>query len=373
MQASASTCAETASPRRFLLRLIVTMTIAKSKVPTGPMTKLLRPTIVIPLILSASVLTVLLAVGNVTRVAALLRGFQPSYLLALVVLLVAYAAIQGTQWHVLLRALGIRAPVRAQAFAYLVGVPTRVLPIGNFTENYLLLRATGTDFGLSAAATLLSVLIEVTVALLGLVILGLGPWDWVRPLILIGVAVFLLTVWGTRALHYAGSLPTWMTHHQSVRAGLAEVRQFRRGAAALLHPRVLAPGGLLGALYLVLGGSALFVVLRGLGVGTLSWSQVLAVYFFSLAFALIFPSPVDVGVTEVGGLTAFLVLGVDRSAAISALLFLRVATFSVALGIGLVSLVVLHDQTRALLRSRPQPPALSTPREEAVAGEAHVA
>ena len=309
---------------------------------------------------SAFALTVLLAVGNVTRVAALLRGFQPSYLLALVVLLVAYAAIQGTQWHVLLRALGIRAPVRAQAFAYLVGVPTRVLPIGNFTENYLLLRATGTDFGLSAAATLLSVLIEVTVALLGLVILGLGPWDWVRPLILIGVAVFLLTVWGTRALHYAGSLPTWMTHHQSVRAALAEVRQFRRGAAALLHPRVLAPGGLLGALYLVLGGSALFVVLRGLGVGTLSWSQVLAVYFFSLAFALIFPSPVDVGVTEVGGLTAFLVLGVDRSAAISALLFLRVATFSVALGIGLVSLVVLHDQTRALLCSCPQPPALPT-------------
>ena len=40
-----------------------------------------------------------------------------------------------------------------------------------------------------------------------------------------------------------------------------------------------------------------------------------AVYFFSLAFALILPSPIDVEVTEVGGLTSFLVLGVDRSAA----------------------------------------------------------
>jgi hypothetical protein len=39
--------------------------------------------------------------------------------------------------------------------------------------NYLLQRAEDTDFGLSSAATLFSVLIEVAVALAGLVILGL--------------------------------------------------------------------------------------------------------------------------------------------------------------------------------------------------------
>src|SRR5437764_3521805 len=131
------------------------------------MTRFLRPSVVLPMIVSAAFLIVLLALGDVKMVIALLLTFQHLYLLPILLVLVAYEAVQCIQWHVLLRALGIRVPLRAQAFAYLVGEPTRVLPIGNFVENYVLLRAEGTDFGLSSAATLLSILIEVGVALLG--------------------------------------------------------------------------------------------------------------------------------------------------------------------------------------------------------------
>ena len=162
------------------------------------MTRFLRPSVVLPMIVSAAFLIVLLALGDVKKVIALLLTFQHLYLLPILLVLVAYEAVQCIQWHVLLRALGIRVPLRAQAFAYLVGQPTRVLPIGNFVENYLLQRAEGTDFGLSSAATLLSILIEVGVALLGLVILGLGPWGWLRPLIIIGLAVFVPTASGAR-------------------------------------------------------------------------------------------------------------------------------------------------------------------------------
>src|SRR3989440_708714 len=295
------------------------------------MTRLLRPKVVIPILPGAALLAALLAVGNVGKVVALMLTFRHIYLPFILLLLLAYEVVQCIQWHVFLKALGIRVPLRAQAFAYLVGEPTRVLPIGNFVENYLLLRAEGTDFGLSSAATLLSILIEVGVALLGLVVLGLGPWGWLRPLIIIGLAVFVPTAWAVHLLHYRGRLPAWVTRHRRMRAALDEVRQFRVGAAALVHPRVLARGGLLGALYLILGGSALYLVLRGLGIDSVSWWEVLAVYFFSLAVALIVPLPVDIGVTEVGGVAAFLVIGVDASVAISAMLLMRMLSIGTAL------------------------------------------
>ena len=114
----------------------------------------------------------------------------------------------------------------------------------------------------------------------------------------------------------------------------------------------LARAGLLGALYLILGGSALYLVLRGLGIDSVSWWEVLAVYFFSLAVALIVPLPVDIGVTEVGGVAAFLVIGVDASVAISAMLLMRMLSIGTALVIALATIVVVRDEFRALLRER---------------------
>jgi uncharacterized membrane protein YbhN (UPF0104 family) len=324
------------------------------------LSKILRPRFVLPLILSVALLAALLTFGNVRQVIALLSTFQLVYLLYILLLLVAYEAVQGLQWHVLLRALGIRVPLRAQAFAFLVGEPTRVLPIGNFVENYLLLRAEGTDFGLSSAATLFSVLIEVAVSLAGLVILGLGPWGWLRPLIIIGLAVFLPAAWALHRVHYAGSAPAWVSRSRRLSAALDEVKQFRMGAVALLHPRVLACAGSLGALYLVLGGTTLYCVLRGLGVTAVSWNQVLAVYFFSLAFALIVPLPVDIGVTELGGVAALLVIGVAKAPAVSALLLMRALSLGTAVAIALVTIAVMRDELRALLRERAKPAAMQS-------------
>ncbi len=323
------------------------------------MTRLLRPKVVIPLLLSVALLAALLAVGNVSQVVALMLTFRHIYLPFILLLLLAYEIVQCIQWHVFLKALGIHVSLRAQAFAYLVGEPTRVLPIGNFFENYFLLRAEGTDFGLSSAATILSVLIEVGVALLGLAILGLDHWGWLRPLIIIGLAVFVPSAWLVYKHHHSGTLPAWLTLHQSVRTALDEAKQLRTGAAALLHPRVVARGALLGALYLVLASSVLYLVLRGLGIDSVSWWQVLTVYLFSLAFALIFPLPVDIGVSELGGVGAFLAIGVGKSAAVSAVLLMRVLGLGAAIVIALITMVVMRDEVRALLwaRARPAPPS----------------
>jgi uncharacterized protein (TIRG00374 family) len=319
------------------------------------MNRVRRPSFIIPFILSAVLIFAILAFGDFKKVEALISTFQPSYVITIVLLTVAYEAVQCVQWIWLVRALGIRVPVRSMSFAFLIGESTKILPIGNYVENYILLREEGTDFGLSSAATLMSVLIEVAVTLTTVVALGIRGWDWLRPLVLIGLAVFLCGAWLISRFHphVRRAVPGWVKRHQTVQALLREVHQFREGSLELLHLRVLAPAAVLSLGYLLLGGTTLYFILRGLGVDDVAWHTVLAVYVFSVAFSLISPLPVDIGVSEASGVGAFLAVGVDKTAAVSAVLILRAVTTGVSLVIALLTILVMSDRFRAVLRSRP--------------------
>lgn len=321
------------------------------------MKRLLQPQVLIPAVLGIAIIVALLAFSNVHKVLTLMEGFQKLYLLYFLLLTVAYEVVRGVQWHVLLKGLDIHVPLRTQIFTFAAGEVTKSMPVGNYFQNYLLQQAEGTDFGFSSAATTLIILIEVAVSLAGVVILGLGSWTgWVRPVILVGVAVFLAAGWAYHRFHHSGRGPQWMREHELLRKAMDEFNQFRQGAAALLHPRILAPAVLLGALYLTLGGLSLYVVVRGLGIGQLSVPQVLAVSFFSLAFSLIVPIPIDIGIMEVSGVGAFIAMGLDRNPGVGAMLINRVLSIGASLAIALVAIAILHDEFRAALRHRSDAP-----------------
>ena len=321
------------------------------------MRRLLHPKIILPLLLGASLLAALLAFADVKKVVALMTAFDKLYLLYYLLLMAVYTAVRGVQWHDLLAALEIDAPLRSQVFAFLVGEVTKSIPIGNYVQNYILQQARGTDFGRSSAATTLIVLIEVAVALSGVALLGLGDWTgWLRPLIIGGVAGTLLLVWAYRRFHrHAARTPRWLREHATVRRALAEVRQFRAGAAALFHPRILVVALLLGAVYVTIAGAALYLIVRGLGLGVSFW-QVLAVSYFSLGFSLIVPIPLDIGVVGISAVGAFLAVGVSKTDAVGAVLINRALSIGIALIIALIGTAILRDEVRAALRGKGRVP-----------------
>lgn len=319
------------------------------------MSKLLRPSVVVPTLLSVAILVALLGVSNMARVIAVMEGFQHSYLLYVLIATVAYEAVRCAQWRVLLTALAIRVPPRTLIFTFLGGEVTKHLPLGNYVANYLLRQSVGTAFGRSSAATTLSMLTEIALALAGVVLLGLGAWsDWLRLVIIGGLAVFLIVVWVVRRSGYAPRVPGWLMQRPGVRAVADEVGHFRASVAALLQPRVLATEGLLGAGYMILGGAILYLVVRGLGVGHVSFGQALAVYCFCLAVAQISPVPMDLGVIEVSGVGALMVIGVSESTALGIMLINRVLNVGATLVMALIALGVLHEEARAVLRGRPK-------------------
>jgi uncharacterized protein (TIRG00374 family) len=284
-----------------------------------------------------------------------MEGFHKIDLLYVLLLMIGYEVVRGTQWHFLLTSMGIHVPVRTQIFVFAAGEITKSLPIGNYFQNYLLQQSKGTDFGRSSAATTIIVLTEVAVSLLGVVILGVGTWtSWLRPVIIVGVAAFLLGAWAYHKLHHAGRAPKWIREHKAMVKALDGLQRFKEGAADLFHPRILLIEALLSAVYLILAGAALYIVVRGLGIGAASFWQVLAVYFFSLAFSLIFPLPVDIGVLEVSAVGAFLAIGVDRNSAVGIVLINRLLSIGSAIVIALVAMSVLHGEFRAALSRRPR-------------------
>lgn len=318
------------------------------------MKKLLTPKVLIPSVLSIAIIVALLGFGDIHKVVRLMMSFPHIYLLWYLLLMVAYEAVRCVQWHYLLGALSVRIPLRTQIFAFLTGEVAKTVPIGNYFQNYLLQRSNGADFGLTSAATTFIVLIETAVSLIGVVILGLGSWTgWLRPVIIVGVLVTSLIVWAFTSLHRAGRAPQWMQRHKALRVVLAELRQFLEGSKQILHTRVMVIATLLGAVYLIIAGCALYLVARGLGIH-ISLTGALAVYFFSLAFSLIFPLPVDIGVLEVSGVGAFLALGVDKPPAVGAMLINRVLSFGSALAIALIGTLFLRDEFRRAMRERPR-------------------
>ena len=317
---------------------------------------LLRPKAIIPLTLSAGILVALLAFGNIQDILAEIFSFQPIDILWYAGFFAIYELGRWLLWHFLIVSLGERIRLRVQLISFLMGEVSKNLPLGNYFPNYVLKQAAGADFGFTSSITTAIVLCEVTVTLLGIVILGLGGWTvWLRPLILIGAPLFGLGVWAVIRLRKSSGPPKWMTRTNTLRSLLEELRQFAVGAKRLWHPRVVTIALTICAVYVAAAGTALYAIVRGLHVTTLSVPEVIAVFCFSLAFALIEPSPVDLGLTEAGGAGAFLAVGLRLDVAVTAMLINRVFNVGLTLIFVGIGLIVLRDEVRAMLRAPAAP------------------
>jgi uncharacterized membrane protein YbhN (UPF0104 family) len=305
------------------------------------MTKSLR--VVLLFLLSLAVIGALLWFGDIKKVGALIEHFQRIYFLWFLLLMVAHEALRATLWVYLLRALCIDVPLRTAVFAFAAGEAAKFVPTGAYFQNYLLQRSRDVDFGRSSAATTYIIVSEIVAALALLALIGLGPWSiWLRPLIIAGVPLLALMAWSLAQLHAHPRAPQWVKEHRVLRKALVEFRRFRQGAAALFHPRIVAVTLLLSSAYVITAGATLYIVFPAIGVGVSFW-QALAAYCFGLAFYLI------LGSLEAASVAAFIVVGVSKSAAVTAIVINRGLTLGGTLVLALVTMVVLYDEFRVVL------------------------
>lgn len=321
--------------------------------PYGRMKRFLQPKVIIPALLSVGLLAALLSFGDIKQTVGLMAGFQRIDLLWFFLLMIGYEIVRGFQWHFLLHAQGIHIQLRGQLLAFLFGEITKSMPVGNYFQNYILQQEASRDvFARTSAATTLVVVAEVAVSLVAIVVIGLGTWtSWLRPVIIIGVLIAALVAWLLYRAYKSTGPPEWMTRRKRLRQLLDGLRNFREGAKQLLVPRVLPITLVLAAIYVALAGVALYIAMLGIGQHQVSVITVIAVYCFSLAFSLIFPIPIDIGVAEIGGVGAFLAVGLAKGPAVGTMLIFRLLSILSALLIAGVSLLFLHREFRAAMSS----------------------
>jgi uncharacterized protein (TIRG00374 family) len=327
---------------------------------------ILAPKVILPFVFGTGLLVALLIAAGPQQAVRLITHFNPLYLLAFFLLMAGYEVVRCVQWGYMLARLDLRIPTRTLIFSYAIGEVTKNLPIGNFVPDYVLTREHGTDFGRASSSSLLVSLLEVAVALAGIVIIGIDGWTWIRPLILIGTFMFGLLVWAFYRWHrsphallawHPKCAPGWartVLGWKWVRSALQELQQFIRGEATLLHPAVIAISTLACAVYLVLSGLALYVVIRGLGLSGITWEEALVASFFSLAISTIIPVPTDLGTSEASGAGALVAMGLTATGAVSALLLYRFLNLVEQILVALLASLALPGEFRALWRARPR-------------------
>lgn len=318
--------------------------------------KLFDPRVLIPALIAIGAVIVLFSIGDPRKIFAQIGAFNRVYLLWFLLLMMVYEAIRFAQWWYLLREGGVRVPLRAQIFSFAGGEGTRFVPIGNYFQNYLLQVAEGADIAYTSGLTTLIILFEVAASLTGLLILGLDDWVWLRPLIVVGVAVAGALGWVLYRLHGTLAPPAWIRRRDRLHSGWEKaagaLRQFGKGASTVLRWRVLAICYVLAMAYLIAGAAALYIGLLGVGDTGAAFPAVLAVYFFSLTVGLLFPLPLDLGVIELSGVAAFVAVGVERNAAISAMLINRVLSIVSSAVITLVVAAIFRDELSKALHAR---------------------
>src|SRR6185312_7661556 len=100
-----------------------------------------KPKVFIPLVLGVALIVALISFSDIHKVLRLMAGFQRLYLLYYLLLMIAYEVVRGIQWHYSLTRLDVRAPLSAQIVAFALSEVTKVLPIGNYFQNYVLQQA----------------------------------------------------------------------------------------------------------------------------------------------------------------------------------------------------------------------------------------
>lgn len=304
------------------------------------------------MIVSVAIIAGLLAFSDFSKLEGVIGAVQPGYLLAAVVFILAYNAVQLLQWMYLLDAMHLGAAEGEAVLAFVFGNLTKYLPGGSYFQNYMLYETGGVDPAISSVATTLAVLLEPTFALVYLFIIGIDGWTWLRWLIGIGLPLALLFAAALVLFIESPRLPNLITERGLFRRLADEVIRFRDGVARIGHPAILGTAAVLSAFLVLLEGLALYLVARALHIDSLYVTSALAAYYFSIAFALIIPIFTNLGTLEAGGVGALIVLGVSRQAAVAAMVIDRGLIIGLAVVLAIISAVVFHRPLQKAMRRR---------------------
>jgi uncharacterized membrane protein YbhN (UPF0104 family) len=296
------------------------------------------PRAIAGMVSGAIALALLLSFADIRKVGDAFQHFPPILIPIIFGLILAREAVRVVEWRYLLGALGKRPTARHSIITLLGGDASQILPAGIYFQNYLLQQTEGTAISTSLAATLAMQLLEAAVALIALAAIGVPGWSWLRLVVVVvtaGYILFLVLV--SRPL-----VVDWLEEHSRGKrfAGwlMDQLAHFLAGLECLMRPGVVLRASLLTASYLFFTIAAFYVTVQAYGLQNVSPGAAAAVYAFVLTVVILVPLPSDLGLSEGSGVGILLAYGVPLAQGLTIMLINR---FAVLLFVEIITGVVL--------------------------------
>jgi hypothetical protein len=286
---------------------------------------LLKPQVILPVLLAAALLVFAFKLGDLGKVVGRLRTLPlhvPGLSLGCAAI---YLGCKAVQLHLMLKRIGVAIPSRSFWLAFAVGEMTLTLPLGLFSQNWVLSASRRVHVGRSSAATVMVLLVEVAVVFLFLAFIGVPGWAavrWASVALLVLFIAFVATavMFEDKAREHAGRVQReWL---KKIAKGGVELLD---GLRKLCTPATIAVSLVLAAVYLGALTVAFWQVGRGMHVQHLVYLDAATIYMFSLAVILIGAGLISqIGTVDILGMVVARAWGIGYTDGLAMMLGFRI-------------------------------------------------
>lgn len=283
---------------------------------------------------------------NPASVAVALEGFDAWMLLPVLALTLAFYAMQGFRWHLLLRHVGVAAGVADNLLINLAGQTlTAVLPCGDLTRALMVSKRSGVEFGAAAATVTIQeltfTLLVVAAAAPGLAHLPHG--EMLMAAVVGGIAAIIAVLTMPRLY---GVVRRWAAATPGLRRLLGDIDVLHREVRRLLGRADVLTGSVLDLGRVMTATASLLLILHGLHVDSLSWWDTALVLAASLVGGALSLLPGGVGANEASVVGVLVLLGVNPAAAAAAAIVQRLSLTLVPTAGGALAYLALRRRDR---------------------------
>ncbi|MGH7107301.1 MAG: lysylphosphatidylglycerol synthase transmembrane domain-containing protein [Rhodanobacteraceae bacterium] len=286
---------------------------------------LLKPQVILPTLLAAALLVFAFNLGDLGKVMSRLRTL-PLHVVGISLGCAAmYLGCKAVQLRLMLTRVGVSIPPRSFWLAFAVGETTVTLPLGLFSQNWVLSASRRVHVGRSSAATVMMLLVEIAVVFLFLAVIGVPGWNEVRWVAVAILVLFVAFVAGAllfedKARERAGRVRReWL---KKIAKGGVEMLD---GLRKLCTPATIGISLVLAAVYLGALTTAFWQIGRGMHVQHLDYLDASTIYMFSLAVILIGAGLVSqIGTVDLLGMVVARAFGIGYTDGLAMMLGFRI-------------------------------------------------
>ncbi len=286
---------------------------------------ILKPQVVLPVLLAAALLVFAFKLGDLGKVVGRLRTLPLHVLGVSVGCAAIYLGCKAVQLHLMLKRIGVAIPARPFWLAFAVGEMTLTLPLGLFSQNWVLSASRRVHVGRSSAATVMMLLVEIAVVFLFLAVIGVPGWASVRWAA-VGLLVLFIAFVAAAVLfdEKARELASRVQREWPKKAAQGGV-ELLDGLRKLCTPGTIAVSLVLAAIYLGALTVAFWQIGRGMHVQHLAWLDAATIYMFSLAVILIGAGLISqIGTVDILGMVVARAWGIGYTDGLAMMLGFRI-------------------------------------------------